>query len=51
AGTASGDAGDSLSIHVGMMFSTKDRKNDLDSSRNCAVAFTGAWWYYKCHDR
>ncbi|XP_017010985.2 ryncolin-4-like isoform X1 [Drosophila takahashii] len=50
AGTPSGDAGDSLSIHVGMMFSTKDRKNDLDPNRNCAEAFTGAWWYYKCHD-
>ncbi|XP_016954743.1 ficolin-2-like [Drosophila biarmipes] len=47
-GTPSGDAGDSLTYHLGMKFSIKDRKNDVDS-RNCAQSFTGAWWYKSCH--
>ena len=32
-----------------MKFSTKDRDNDLDSSRFCAQRFKGAWWYEGCH--
>ena len=44
----SGDAGDSLRIHNGMMFSSKDRDNDL-SGDSCARRYKGAWWYKNCH--
>jgi len=37
-------AGDSLSYHNGMPFSTYDR-----GAINCAKAFKGAWWYRSCH--
>jgi len=50
-GTPSGDAGDSLTYQLGMKFSTKDRKNDIDLIRHCAQSFTGAWWYRGCHHR
>ncbi|XP_041632141.1 ryncolin-4-like [Drosophila kikkawai] len=49
-GFASGDAGDSLTDQMGMMFSTKDRNNDVRTDGvECAIKFTGAWWYEKCH--
>ena len=31
-----------------MKFSAKDNDNDLNGD-NCAIAFTGAWWYVNCH--
>ncbi|NXI59392.1 FCN1 protein, partial [Chloroceryle aenea] len=43
-----GNAGDSLSYHKDMPFSTTDQDNDM-SSFNCATEYKGAWWYNDCH--
>ncbi|KAM7003885.1 ficolin-2-like [Passerculus sandwichensis] len=43
-----GNAGDSLSYHRDMPFSTTDHDNDM-SSFNCATEYKGAWWYNDCH--
>ena len=43
-----GNAGDSLLYHNGAPFTTIDKDND-NSTANCAVTFTGAWWYKKCY--
>ena len=39
-----GTAGDSLTRHHNMPFSTKDQDG------SCAILYEGAWWYNKCHD-
>ena len=35
--------------HNGMPFSTKDKDQDKYSG-NCAISYTGAWWYNVCHN-
>lgn len=47
-GAYSGEVEDALSYHRGMNFSTIDKDNDSSSGR-CAVKYSGAWWYKKCH--
>ncbi|XP_055865186.1 ficolin-1-like, partial [Biomphalaria glabrata] len=47
-GDYSGNAGDDLSVHNNMYFSTFDRDNDISSYLNCAVFSLGAWWYEDC---
>jgi len=50
----SGNAGDGLSYHNGMKFSSYDRDNDPWSTRhpiyknNCAVYYGGGFWYKSC---
>ncbi|XP_046861518.1 angiopoietin-related protein 7-like [Xenia sp. Carnegie-2017] len=48
-GAYSGNAGDSLSYHKSMAFSTKDSDND-QSGGNRAIDRKGAWWYKSCYD-
>ncbi|KAH3837276.1 hypothetical protein DPMN_110661 [Dreissena polymorpha] len=43
-----GNAGDSLSYHDGMKFSTKDLDNDIHH-RNCAAENNGGWWFSDCY--
>ena len=44
----SGTAGDSLSYHNGMKFSTKDVNNDEMWGGSCAKVWYGAWWFKDC---
>ncbi|XP_060078429.1 fibrinogen-like protein 1 [Ylistrum balloti] len=43
-----GNAGDSLSYHNGMKFSTEDVDNDLNM-RKCAVDCKAGWWFNTCY--
>ena len=46
----SGTAGDSLRVHSGLAFSTRDPDRDYDNhgTTSCAVSHKGAWWYNGC---
>ena len=46
-GSYSGTAGDSLSYHNGMRFSTFDQDND-DTAQHCAKKLLAAWWFNSC---
>lgn len=50
-GFPTGNTYDSLTYHLHMQFSTKDRKNDWETLYSCAQHFTGAWWYKSCINR
>jgi len=45
----SGNAGDSMSEHDGMMFSTYDRDNDSNENGKCANFNAGGFWYNHCY--
>ncbi|XP_051760728.1 microfibril-associated glycoprotein 4-like [Ctenopharyngodon idella] len=47
-GFSNGGAGDSLSYHNDMKFSTFDKDQDT-AGDNCAKKFLGAFWYGACH--
>ena len=32
-----------------MRFTTKDKDNDVNKGRNCALVYKGGWWYNGCH--
>ncbi|GFO14788.1 angiopoietin-related protein 1 [Plakobranchus ocellatus] len=46
-GEFTGSAGDSMSYHNMMAFSTEDVDNDLHE-RHCAAENKGGWWYNSC---
>lgn len=47
-GFVNGGAGDSLSYHNGMRFSTFDKDQDATAG-NCARLLMGGYWYRSCH--
>lgn len=42
-----GTAGNALSFHNSMLFSTEDKDND-PSNHNCAKIYRGGWWFNTC---
>ncbi|XP_031163699.2 microfibril-associated glycoprotein 4-like [Sander lucioperca] len=48
-GFTNGGAGDSLSYHNGMKFTTFDKDQDTWPTGNCARTYLGAFWYATCH--
>ncbi|CAG2213905.1 Tenascin-R,Ryncolin-2,Ryncolin-1,Fibrinogen C domain-containing protein 1-A,Tenascin-N,Ficolin-2,Tenascin,Microfibril-associated glycoprotein 4,Ficolin-1,Fibrinogen-like protein A,Ryncolin-3,Ryncolin-4 [Mytilus edulis] len=46
-GGYSGNAGDCLTRHNGLKFTTVDQDNDTFKT-NCADYNTGSWWYFHC---
>nr|XP_058973802.1 ficolin-2-like [Pocillopora verrucosa] len=51
-GGYNGTAGDSMTYHSNMQFSTNDQDNDhgfYNYVSNCAEHYKGAWWYNNCH--
>ncbi|KAJ8042045.1 Tenascin-R [Holothuria leucospilota] len=44
----SSTAGNSLSLHDQMNFSTFDMDNDVSRNLNCAKMYSGGWWYNEC---
>merc|ERR1712096_329910 len=47
-----GDAGDCFNAYHGsynMKFTTRDKDQDVHTGVNCAISYTGAWWYEACH--
>lgn len=47
-GFTDGGAGDSLTRHNGMKFTTYDKDQDTSPEENCAKFYLGAFWYEKC---
>jgi len=47
-GGYSGNAGDAMSHHNGMKFTTFDDDNDSHGGANCAVMLRGGFWYKSC---
>ncbi|XP_070194457.1 microfibril-associated glycoprotein 4-like [Littorina saxatilis] len=49
-GFTGGKAGNSLAVHNGMQFSTRDADNDINDGENCAAFRQAAWWFASCDD-
>ena len=45
-----GTSGDSLSYHNNIMFSTRDKDNDMWKTGSCSNDLTGGWWFNNCHN-
>ena len=45
-----GTSGDSLSHHNNMIFSTRDRDNDMWNTGSCSNDLTGGWWFNDCRN-